>query len=143
MVLTNAESGHGLADALLRPLFADERPSGTSTMTSSRPPHPEDARSVVGRYELRQYSFEVFAAEARLWCRITPRHEVVTMAALAGTVTSPEQYGLVHRNAGVYALVDGDDEIDAVEFLGRDGRGRARYLFRGGRAAPRTDGGAA
>jgi hypothetical protein len=99
----------------------------------------DDPDRYCGRYELRNQVTEVNAdARGRLWLTREERNEAATMAALAGESLEPRVRELRRANGETFVCVDPDGgRTGAVEFIGRDAAGRARYLHNG-RAAPRV-----
>ena len=62
------------------------------------------------------------------------------MAEHAGIVASMQRREVRHLTGDTFVIMgDAGSGVGPAEFLGRDDRERARFLFLGGRAAPRTD----
>lgn len=142
VVLTNAESGGAIVDDLLQPIFADHadlRPApGLSTPdagTRVADPHP-----YLGHFESRQHRLEVTQLDdGRLRLTTIPQGESLEFATLAGTTATSHAYELRHADADTFvAIGDTGQATYPVEFLGRDNHDRARFLFFGGRAVPRS-----
>jgi CubicO group peptidase (beta-lactamase class C family) len=112
------------------------------------PPAPEpaaeetadvDADRYCGRYELRNEAAEVTVdGSGRLWLTVEERNEAIAMATLAGAGSEPYVTRLRRADREVFLRLDEEGRsAGAVEFIGADGSGRARYLHLG-RAAPRV-----
>lgn len=143
VVLTNAESGRRLIDELLEPWFAGLAGVAPSAElpTSTADVRIGDPRPYLGRYESRQERFEVAQDDEHLWLTYTPQHERLRFAELAGTTADIERYKLRPVNDHIFMTVDaGDGEgTQAIEFLGLERNGRARFIFCDGRASPRVE----
>jgi CubicO group peptidase (beta-lactamase class C family) len=143
-VVTNAESGAALIDELLEPWFGD-LVGITPKITLPTPPRPEltfDARPHLGRYALRQRQLDLArdVRDGRLWLSDTPLADSLEMARLAGTVASTQRLELRPWSGERFMIIDSAGRpIGPVEFLDRDRQDRARFLYFGGRGAPRMD----
>jgi CubicO group peptidase (beta-lactamase class C family) len=142
VVLTNSESGGNLIDELLEPLFADLPGVAPPTPQPAMVPTPThiDVREYIGTYASRQVRATVSRGDdGRLRLDGIALGDSLAMAALAGITVSDRHHELRGVADDVF-LATGDPTGDQkVEFLGRDDRGLARFLFAGGRAIPRTD----
>lgn len=141
-MLTNGGAAGKLIDTLLELLFSDLIAIEPAPALPS--PHPDtrvpDPRRYLGRYQSRPTLHEVTLDESdRLWLTASPRAEAVTMAETAGVTTDPQRHELRPIAGDTFVLTNPSGApIQAVEFLGTDATGRARFLHTG-RAAPRTD----
>jgi hypothetical protein len=141
-VLTNSESGGDLIDELLEPLLAD-LPGvlpPTRQLARARAATDTDIRGYLGTYASRQVHATVSRGDdgGLRFDRVALGDSLV-MAVLAGT-TVPDRHQELRRVTHNIFLATGDQTGDQkVEFLGHDDRGRARFVFAGGRAIPRTD----
>jgi len=145
---------HGVAIAALAnggamsPLFATlseellSRCAGVAPVDV--PPAPDaapvgDPDRYCGTYALRNQVTEVTVDGAgRLWLTKTERNDAARMAALAGEALEPLVLELRRTDRDTFVLVDAAGRrAGAVEFIGADDDGRARYLHMG-RAAPRV-----
>jgi CubicO group peptidase (beta-lactamase class C family) len=127
-----------LVDPLLRELAGIEpAPKVPSPGADQRVVEPQ---RYVGRYETRPTRYEVTVDEAgRLWSAASDQHESLTMAALAGVPVEVQRHELRRIDDDVFVLTDSSGvAVRAVEFLGTDTAGRARF-FHTGRAAARAD----
>jgi CubicO group peptidase (beta-lactamase class C family) len=143
VVLTNAESGGAIVDDLLEPVFAEHaglRPA-PELPTPDAGTRVADPRAYLGHFESRQYRLEVTRPDDnRLRLTTIPQGESLEFAALAGTTATNQAYELRHVDGDTFVVVrDTGQATSAVEFLGRDDHDRARFLFFGGRAVPRSD----
>lgn len=143
VVLTNAASGGALADDLLARWFADlagVNPATALPTPDGRTPVADPYR-FVGRYENRQHRFEVNRdEEVRLWLKDIPQGDSIDMAARAGIPVRTQRHELRRLTGEVFVMIDGSGvAVGTVEFLGQDHSDRARFVFAGGRAAPRTE----
>lgn len=142
VVLTNGESGGALAEGLLAPWFAAL--AGVSPPTAFPTPDGltpiSDSSRYLGRYENRQHRFEVERDEVtRLWLRDIPQGDSIEMAMRAGITARTQRHELRRLTGEVFVMIDGSGvAIGPVEFLGRDHRDRARFLFVSERAVPRA-----
>ena len=142
VVLTNGESGGALAEDLLARWFAAL--AGVSPSTALPTPDGltpiSDSSRYVGRYENRQHRFEVERdAATRLWLRDIPQGDSIDMAVRAGITARTQGHELRRLTGEVFVMIDGSGvAVAPVEFLGRDHRDRARFLFVSERAAPRA-----
>lgn len=139
-VLGNSGAVGALIRELVQPLLRD-----VIGVTPTAPPLPTDAgmhdpHRYVGRYQTRVARHAVSVdASGRLRITDSPLHEAVTMARAAGASVTSRQSGLRHVEADTFAVTDGSGHaVGAVEFMGADASGRARFLHTG-RAAPRVD----
>jgi CubicO group peptidase (beta-lactamase class C family) len=145
---------HGVAIAALAnggdmsPLFttlSEELLSRLAGLTPAEVPLPPYAAPIsdpdryCGTYALRNQVAEVTAdGSGRLWLTRTERNEAATMAALAGEGLEPLVRELRRADRDTFASFDAEGRrAFAVEFIGEDDEGRARYLHTG-RAAPRV-----
>ena len=143
VVLTNAESGGDLINDLLDPYFAELAGIGPAPQL----PSPADVgrlvdpRPYVGRFDSRQSRFEVAGDDdGRLWHTSIPQHETLEFTARAGATATASTEELRRISGDTFMIIDSHGQsARAVEFLGRDDRGRARFMFERGRAHPRTD----
>lgn len=142
VVLTNSEGGGGLVDELLEPLLAD-LPGvvpRTPRLATSAAATDTDVQGYLGTYASRQGHATVSRGDdGELRFDRVALGDFLVMAALAGTA-EPDRHQKLRRITDTIFLATGDQTGDQkIEFLGRDDRGRARYVFAGGRAIPRTD----
>jgi CubicO group peptidase (beta-lactamase class C family) len=142
-VLTNGGAAGPLMDNLLDPLLRDladtePAPKLPSPDADARVPGPE---RYVGRYQTRPTLSEVTLDEDdRLWLTVSERNEALTMAAAAGVPAEQDRYELRRVDADIFMLINSSGAaVQAGEFLGADTGGRARFLYRSGRTAARTD----
>jgi hypothetical protein len=71
---------------------------------------------------------------------VSERNEALTMAAAAGVPAEQDRYELRRVDADIFMLINSSGAaVQAGEFLGADTGGRARFLYRSGRTAARTD----
>lgn len=142
VVMTNGEGGDALARELLAPWFGppDEPPQlPPSPLGPAGTPVP-DPRRYLGRYEHRSARVEVTGhGEGGLRMTTTPQHEVLEMAARAGTEAPVRVADLVPLGGDVFVTDEVGREPRRVELGGHDDAGRADWLFDGGRAVPRVD----
>jgi CubicO group peptidase (beta-lactamase class C family) len=141
-MLTNGGHAAGLVDDLLEPLFR-ELAYVTPVATLPSPPaaaQGPEPRRYLGRYQTRRSRLEVALDEhSHLWLTESPRNEALTMARTAGVTAEPQRHRLRPVDGDTFVLTEPSGAaIRAVEFLGRDAAGRARFLHTG-RAAPRID----
>jgi CubicO group peptidase (beta-lactamase class C family) len=141
-LLTNGGHAGAIADDVLEPLLSElagvtAAPALPSPPAAARVPEP---RRYVGCYQTRQALLEVALDDhGHLWLTQSPRNEALTMAQAAGVPAEPQRHRLRPVDSGTFVLTEpSGTAIRAVEFLGRDDAGRARFLHTG-RAAPRID----
>ena len=97
-----------------------------------------DHQRYLGSYQTRPTVHEVTLDEAgRLWLTSSSRNEALTMAETAGVPSNQDRHELRPVGGDTFVLTDPSGvAVRAVEFLGHDAAGRARFLH-AGRAAPR------
>ena len=141
-MLTNSGEPGPLVNALVDPLLRDLAGIAPAPRLSAP---AADVRVVEpwryqGRYETRPTRYDVTADEdGRLRVTVSEQNEALTMADLAGVDPEPERYELRQDHGGVFVLTDPSGAaVRAVEFLGADATGRARFLH-ASRAAARID----
>jgi CubicO group peptidase (beta-lactamase class C family) len=140
-ILTNGGDACPLIDDLLEPLLGDlagiaSAPPLPSPSADARVTEP---RRYLGRYQTRPALHEVtLGADGRLWLTLYERNEALVMAETAGVTSDPQRHELRPAGGDIFVLTDPSGAaVRAVEFLGADATGRARFLHTG-RAAPRT-----
>lgn len=140
-MLTNSGEPGPLVNALVDPLLHDlagvaPAPGLTAPAADVRVAEP---RRYLGRYETRATRYDVMADEdGRIRAAVSDRNEALTMNELAGVLAEPDRYELRRDHGDVFVLVDPSGAAArAVEFLGTDAAGRARFLH-ASRAAART-----
>ncbi len=140
VVLTNSESGGALIDELLEPLWAGLPGVLPSTDLveqhgDSLAPAEVDVDGYLGTYASRQVRARVSRSDdGRLWLDRVSLGDTLVMHELAGTTTPDRHQELQPVGGDIFVATGGQK----VQFLAR-GRGRARFLFAGGRAIPRTE----
>lgn len=138
-VLTNGGGMGGLIADLCDELFADLA-GVTPDPDPATPPKPgvEDPRRYVGRYELHNFTVEVSTDGPALVALAHGRNEAADMDERAGYHEEPVAQELRRFDGETFVAVEDGEIRGAVEFLGSDDAGRARFLHRG-RAIPRVE----
>ena len=140
-VLTNGGAGGRFIHELVDPLLGDLAaiPPAPHLPTPNASARVADHQRYLGRYQTRPTAHDVTLDEAgRLRLTSSSRNEALTMAETAGVPSSPDRHELRPVGGDTFVLTDPSGvAIRAVEFLGGDAAGRARFLH-AGRAAPRT-----
>jgi hypothetical protein len=139
-VLSNGGNAGALIAELLDPLLLEL----ASIPRAAKMPAPDpglraaDPERYLGRYETRTVVHEVTRdEEGRLWLTSSSLNEALTMAETAGVASEPERRELRPAGGDIFVPVDPSGVArPAIEFLGRDASGCARFLHNG-RAAPR------
>jgi CubicO group peptidase (beta-lactamase class C family) len=141
-VLTNGGNAGALMAELLDPLLLELAAIPPATKLPAPDPglRAAEPERYVGRYETRPDVHEVTRdEEGRLWLTSSSRNEALTMAETAGVASDPERRELRPAGGDLFVPTDPSGVArPAIEFLGRDGTGRARFLHNG-RAAPRAE----
>ena len=140
-VLSNGGNAGALITELLDPLLLEL----AAIPPATKPPAPDpglraaEPERYLGRYETRTVIYEVTSdEEGRLWLTSSSQNEALTMEETAGVTSDPERRELRPAGGDIFVPVDASGVArPAIEFLGRDGSGRARLLHTG-RAAPRS-----
>ena len=141
-MLTNGGSIGPLIDDLVDPVLSEL--ACIAPATPLRSPHaqvrPTELKRYLGRYETRVIRHDVTLAEdGRLVLTQSARNEALTMFETAGIASGPQQHELRFARGDTFVVIDSSGApVRAVEFLGADPTGRARFLHTG-RAARRTD----
>ena len=142
-VLTNGGAAGPLINELIEPLLGDLAaiPPAPPLLAPDASARVTDHQRYVGSYQTRPTVQDVTLDEdGRLWLTSSSRNEALTMAEAAGVPSNPEHHELRPVGGDLFVVTDPSGvAIRAVEFLGRDASGRARFLH-SGRAAPRTAG---
>jgi CubicO group peptidase (beta-lactamase class C family) len=140
-LLTNSGEPRPLLDDLLDPLLRDLAGIAPPPKLTSRSADISVAepRRYLGHYQTHATRYEVTADDRRLWVTVSEQNDALTVAALAGVPGEPARYELRQHDGDVFVLTaPSGAAVRAVEFLGADSTGRARFLH-ASRAAARTD----
>jgi CubicO group peptidase (beta-lactamase class C family) len=143
VALTNGDTGGALIEDLLKLWFDDLAGATPATALPTPAAHQRlpDPGRYLGRYENRQHRYE-FAHDdnGQLWLSDVPQRDSLEMAERAGILVSTKRHEVRPLSGDTFILLDAAAAgVGSVEFLGRDNDDRARFLFVGGRAAPRVD----
>ena len=141
-VLSNGGNAGALIAELLDPLLLELAAIPPATKLPAPDPglRAAEPERYLGRYETRPVVHEVTRDdEGRLWLTSSSRNEALTMAETAGVASDPERRELRPAGGDIFVPTDPSGVArPAIEFLGRDASGRARFLHNG-RAAPRSE----
>ena len=141
-VLTNGGDAGRLVADLIEPLIdglTDVAPAPPLPGPAHDPVVLDPAR-YIGRYQSRPTVVDVTSDDdGRLWLDMSGGNEQLTMAELAGVTVEPKRNRLWPVGGDLFVFTDSSGApVRAIEFLGTDAAGRARFVFEG-RAVPRVD----